>query len=75
MAHTPTEADMPGDSKECRQHALTCVQLVQTAATQQARENFAKLARTWIRLAEDLERSQAFLAAETEDQEELGQTD
>ena len=61
--YTKTEANMPGDPRECRQHALTYVQLVQTAATQQARENFAKLARAWIRLAEDLEWSQAFLVA------------
>jgi len=48
------------------------MQLVQTAATQQARENFAKLARTWIMLAEDLDQSQAFLAAVNEDEEDLG---
>ena len=60
---------MPGDPRECRQHALTCVQLVQTAATQQARENFAKLARTWIRLAGELEQSHAFLAGVKEDEE------
>jgi hypothetical protein len=74
MVYRPTEANMPGDPRECRQHALTSVQLVQTAATQQAREDFAKLARTWIRLAEELEQSQVFLAAVKEDQEELGQT-
>jgi hypothetical protein len=39
-----------------------------------ARENFAKLARTWIRLAEELEQRQAFLVGVKEDQEELGQT-
>jgi hypothetical protein len=65
---------MPGDPRECRQHALTCVQLLKTAASPQSRDSFAKLARTWIRLAEDLERSQAFLAAVNEDEEELGQT-
>ena len=54
---------MPGDSRECRQHALNCVRLAQTAATPQSREDFANLAQTWVRLAEDLERAQAFLAA------------
>ena len=54
---------MPGDPKECRQHALNCVRLAQTAATPQSREDFANLAQTWVRLAEDLERAQAFLAA------------
>ena len=52
---------MPGDPKECRQHALNCVQLAKTAASPQAREEFANLARTWIRLADDLERTLAFL--------------
>ena len=54
---------MPGDPKECRQHALTCVRLAQTSASPQAREQFASLAQTWIKLADDLERSQAFLDA------------
>ena len=48
---------MPGDPRECRQHALTCVRLAQTSASSQAREQFANLAQTWIRLADDLERS------------------
>ena len=52
---------MPGDPKECRQHALNCVRLAQTAVTPQSREHFANLAQTWVRLAEDLERAQAFL--------------
>jgi len=63
---------MPGDPRECRQHALTCVRLAQTSASSQAREQFAHLAQTWIRLADDLERSLAFLDAledETEPQE------
>ena len=63
---------MPGDPRECRQHALTCVRLAQTSASSQAREQFANLAQTWIRLADDLERSLAFLDAledETEPQE------
>jgi hypothetical protein len=52
---------MPGEPKECRQHALNCVQLAKTAASPQAREEFANLARTWIRLADDLEGTLAFL--------------
>lgn len=53
---------MPGDPKECRQHALECLRLVKTSATQEDREHFAQLARTWIKLAEEIEQSQAFLA-------------
>jgi hypothetical protein len=52
---------MPGNPEECRQHALACVRLAQTSATPQARDHFAKLARTWIRLAEELEKAQVFL--------------
>jgi hypothetical protein len=52
---------MPGNPEECRQHALACVRLAQTSATPQARDHFAKLARSWIKLAEDLERGRAFL--------------
>jgi hypothetical protein len=59
---------MPGDPKECRQHALNCARLAQTSPDPHAREHFARLARTWIKLANDIERSQAFLRA-TEDDE------
>jgi hypothetical protein len=54
---------MPGDPQECRRHALTCVRLAQTSASPQAREEFASLAQTWIKLADDLERTQNFLDA------------
>jgi hypothetical protein len=66
---------MPGDPKECREHALTCVRLAQTSASPQAREQFANLARTWIRLADELERTLAFMDAldeETEPQRRTG---
>ena len=59
---------MPGDPKECRQHALTCARLAQTLASPQARERFASLANTWLRLADDLERTLALL--ETFDDED-----
>jgi hypothetical protein len=60
---------MPGDPKECRQHALACVRFAQTSASPQTREQFAHLARTWIRLADDLERTLAILDAEDEETE------
>jgi hypothetical protein len=53
---------MPGDPKECRRHALACVRLAQTSPSQQAREQFTNLARTWINLADDLEKTEAFRA-------------
>jgi hypothetical protein len=67
------EANMPGDPKVCRQHALNCVHLAKTADSPEARDRFAHLARTWIRLAEELERIQAVLSEEDDD-EELGET-
>ena len=68
----PTAASpMPGDPKECRQHALNCVHLAQTAATPRSREHFANLAQTWVRLAEDLERAQGFLNALDEETEPI----
>ena len=54
---------MPGSAEECRLHALACVRLAQTLATPQARDHFAELARSWIKLSEDLERGRAFLDA------------
>jgi hypothetical protein len=66
---------MPGDPKECRQQALECVRLAQTSASPQAREEFANLAQTWIRLADDLERSLTLLDAleyETEPERRTG---
>jgi hypothetical protein len=52
----------PGDPKECRQHALNCVHLAKSASTPELRDHFAKLARTWIRVADELEQSEALLA-------------
>ena len=62
---------MPGDTKECRQHALNCMLEAKAARTPQARDNFAKLARSWIKLAEELERTQALLAEVNELDEEF----
>ena len=60
---------MPGDPKECRQHALACVRLAQTSTTPELRHHFASLARTWVRLADDLERTLAVLDAEDDEDE------
>ena len=65
---------MPGDPKECRQHALNCVHLAKTAEVRGSKRPLcASCAKTWIRLAEELERIQAVLA-EDEDEQELEQT-
>jgi hypothetical protein len=68
------EAEMPGDPRECRQHALNCMLMAKGAQTPEARDHFAKLARSWIRLAEDLEQNQAFLAALDDEAEPERQT-
>lgn len=52
---------MPGNPEECRQHALECVRLAQASINPQRREFFAKLAKTWIGLAKELERSRELL--------------
>jgi hypothetical protein len=65
---------MPGDPQECRQHALTCARLAQTSASPQAREQFANLAHTWLRLAAELEQAQAFLDALDDDAEPIRRT-
>jgi hypothetical protein len=65
---------MPGNPEECRQHALECVRLAQTSATPQARNHFAKLARTWVSLAEELERNRAFLDDSLDETEMRKQT-
>jgi hypothetical protein len=65
---------MPGDPKECRRHALTCVRLAQTSPYPEARKHFADLARTWIRLADDLEQSRAFLDALDDETEPIRRT-
>jgi hypothetical protein len=52
---------MPGNPEECRRHALECVRLAQASVNLQRREYFAKLAATWIELAEELERERELL--------------
>jgi hypothetical protein len=53
---------MPGDPSECREHAKTCLRLAAEARTGEAAEVFEGLARTWLRLATDLENAAAMLA-------------
>ena len=44
-----------GNTKDCRKHALACLHLAQTSAPPHAREQFASLAKTWLKLAGDLQ--------------------
>jgi hypothetical protein len=52
---------MPGDPKECRDHAKTCMRLATSAKTTEAAIVFENLASTWLRLAADLETSAILL--------------
>jgi hypothetical protein len=52
---------MPGDPKECREHALHCDRLAQEANTRAQAEVFRNLARQWLKLAIELERAHALL--------------
>jgi hypothetical protein len=52
---------MPGDPKECRQHAANCRRLADEAGTVLTRETFLNLADTWERLAAELESAQVFI--------------
>ena len=45
---------MPGDPKECRQHAENCLRLAKEATTDDARKMFVELANKWMVLAVDL---------------------
>jgi hypothetical protein len=53
---------MPGDPKECRDHAKACMRLAASAKTTEAAIVFENLASTWLRLAADLETSAILLA-------------
>jgi hypothetical protein len=52
---------MPGDPTECREHARECERIANTATNEQTRETFQNLAKTWLRLASELEFSKALL--------------
>ena len=59
---------MPGDPKECREHALRCLELAKAASSPQVKAKFLDLAHTWNRLAADLEETHAIVAiADTTD--------
>ena len=62
---------MPGDPKECREHARNCLQLAEASANAEITRTFVDLAHSWTRLALDLESAQALLVA-VEDMEQAG---
>jgi hypothetical protein len=46
---------MPGDPKECREHAVRCAELAVEARTPQLRATFLELSKNWEKLATQLE--------------------
>ncbi len=52
---------MPGDPRECRQHAMRCLQLAAEARNDSIKEHFLSLAATWQGLAKQLEKARDLL--------------
>ena len=52
---------MPGDPKECREHAKHCQDMADGAASPMAKARFEDLAQTWLQLAGDLEHAKALV--------------
>jgi hypothetical protein len=53
---------MPGDPKECREHAMHCLELASRSPPNTlSRTRLEELAQTWFRLANDFDHSNAFL--------------
>jgi hypothetical protein len=55
---------MPGNPKACREHAWRCSQLAQTAGSNELKMLLIELSKNWLKLATDLERTQALLDQE-----------
>lgn len=52
---------MPGNPRECREHAANCRKLAATSNNETARQAFENLASTWEGLAKELEAAHVFL--------------
>jgi hypothetical protein len=50
---------MPGNPKECREHALHCTELAKKADSPERARVFRSLAKQWLKLAADLELAEA----------------
>jgi hypothetical protein len=54
---------MPGDPKECREHAKRCWAAASSTTNPVLKESLVEIAQNWARLATDLEATRALLAA------------
>jgi hypothetical protein len=61
---------MPGNPKECRQHAERCAELARLASTPEGRETFLSLQMNWVRLAAELDQAASLVNAMQELEEE-----
>jgi len=52
---------MFGNPRECREHAQECLKQARSAPTLLVMTKFESLAHSWLRLAEELERTKALL--------------
>ena len=54
---------MPGDPKQCREHAKRCLQLAQESSSPALKDSLIGIAGQWSRLATDLEATTRLLEA------------
>lgn len=54
---------MPGDPKQCREHAKRCLQLAHEATNPALKDSLSDIAQQWMRLATDLEATKRLLDA------------
>jgi hypothetical protein len=59
MVQAQRVSAMPGDPKECRQHALRCTELAKKADSPERARVFRSLAQQWLKLAIELEHAHA----------------
>jgi hypothetical protein len=58
---------MPGDPRECRQHAWRCAELAITARTPELKLLLIELSQNWLKMATDLEHMQVLFAELSEE--------
>ena len=52
---------MPGDPKECREHAANCVEMANASENDNDKGRLKELAASWDKLAAELERARAII--------------
>ena len=62
---------MPGDPKECRQHAEHCIQLANAMKNELDKGRMLNIASTWLKLADELERAKTLIDGSNSPQPEI----